>query len=83
MPYVRKKFDGDIRMKQFLKFLTKIKSFWKFYQNYEYDGETVEFIIDNYQEVLCNRTKLMSKPIYYANDVIEQIDNWYEDRMAE
>lgn len=35
-------------MKQSLKFLTKIKSFWKFYQNYEYDGETVEFIIDNY-----------------------------------
>lgn len=72
-------FDGDINMKQFLKFLTKIKSFWKFYQNYEYDGETVEFIVDNYQEVLCNRTKLMSKPTYYANDVIEQIDNWYEE----
>lgn len=66
-------------MKQFLKFLTKIKSFWKFYQNYEYDGETVEFIIDNYQDVLQNRTKLMSKPTYYANDVIKQIDNWYEE----
>lgn len=36
-------------MKQFLKFFTKIKSFWKFYQNYEYDGEDVEFIIDNYE----------------------------------
>lgn len=66
-------------MKQFLKFLTKIKSFWKFYQNYGYDGETVEFIIDNYQKVLCNRTKLMSKPTYYAKDVIAQIDNWYEE----
>lgn len=66
-------------MKQFLKFLTKIKSFWKFYQNYEYDGEMVEFIIDNYQKVLCNRTKLMSKPTYYANDVIAQIDNWYDE----
>lgn len=65
-------------MKQFLKFLTKIKSFWKFYQNYEYDGETVKFIIDNYQKVLCNRTKIMSKPTYYASDVITQIDNWYE-----
>lgn len=64
-------------MKQFLKFLTKIKSFWKFYQNYEYDGETVEFIIENYQEVLCSRTKLMNKPTYYANDVIAQIDEWY------
>lgn len=64
-------------MKQFLKFITKIKSFWKFYQNYEYDGETVEFIIDNYQDVLQNRTKLMSKPTYYASDVIKQIDEWY------
>lgn len=66
-------------MKQFLKFLTKIKSFWKFYQNYEYDGEDVGFIIDNYQKILCNRTKLMSKPTYYASDVITQIDNWYEE----
>lgn len=64
-------------MKQFLKFLTKLKSFWKFYQNYGYDGEDVEFIIENYQDVLQSRTKLMSKPTYYANDVIKQIDEWY------
>lgn len=64
-------------MKQFLKFLTKLKSFWKFYQNYEYDGEDVEFIVEQYQDVLQNRTKLMSKPTYYANEVIKQIDEWY------
>lgn len=66
-------------MKQFLKFLTKIKSFWKFYQNYGYDGETVEFIIDNHERVLCNRTKTMSKPTYYLEDVLREIDNWYEE----
>lgn len=66
-------------MKQFLTFLTKIKSFWKFYRNYEYDGETAEFIVENYQDVLQNRTKLMSYPTYYAKDVIEQIDKWYEE----
>ncbi len=66
-------------MRTFLKFLTKLKGFWKFYKNYEYDGETVEFIIENYQDVLQNRTKLMSKPTYYAKDVIGQIDEWYED----
>ena len=70
-------------MKKFLKFLTKIKSFWKFYQNYEYGGEDVEFIIDNYEGVLCNRTKTMSKPTYYLEDVLREIDNWYEDRMEE
>lgn len=66
-------------MKQFLKFLTKLKSFWKFYRDYECDGETARFIVENYQIVLCNRTKLMSKPTYYARDVIAQIDNWYEE----
>ena len=70
-------------MKQFLKFLTKIKSFWKFYQNYGYDGEDIEFIIDNYERVLCNRTKTMSKPTYYLEDVLRELDNWYEDRMGE
>lgn len=64
-------------MKQFLKFLTKIKSFWEFYQNYGYDGEDIEFIIENYQDVLQSRTKGMSKPTYYANEVIKQIDEWY------
>lgn len=66
-------------MKQFLKFLIKLKGFWKIYSGYGYDGETVEFIIDNYEKVLCSRTKLMSKPTYYANDVIAQIDNWFEE----
>lgn len=66
-------------MKQFLKFLTKIKSFWKFYQNYGYDGEDVGFIIENYERVLCNRTKTMSKPTYYLEDVLRELDNWYEE----
>lgn len=61
-------------MKKFLKFLTKIKSFWKLYQNYEYDGETVEFIIDTYEKLLCNRTKTMSKPTYYLEDILSEID---------
>lgn len=70
-------------MKQLLKFLTKIKSFWKFYQNYGYDGEDIEFIIDNYERVLYNRTKTMSKPTYYLEDVLRELDNWYEEMMEE
>jgi len=66
-------------MRAFLKFLTKLKRFWKLYKDYEYDGETLEFIIENYQDVLQNRTALMSKPTYYAKDVIGQIDKWYEE----
>ncbi len=66
-------------MRTFLQFLTKLKGFWKFYKNYEYDGETVEFIIDTYVKVLCNRTRTMSKPTYYCADIVREIDNWYED----
>lgn len=65
-------------MKQFLKFLTKLKGFWKIYNGYGYDGETVEFIIENYTEVLKNRTLTMSKPTYYAEDVIKKIDEYYK-----
>lgn len=66
-------------MKQFLKFLSKIKGFWKIYSGYGYDGDTVEFIIENYTEVLDSRTHTMSKPTYHARDVIAQIDKWYTD----
>lgn len=65
-------------MRTFLKFITKLKGFWKFYKNYEYDGETSEFIITNYQNILQSRTKTLSEPTYYVMDVLEQIDNWYE-----
>lgn len=66
-------------IKRFFRFLKRIKSFYNFYCDYGYDGETCEFIVEQYTQVLCNRTKLMSKPTYYAGDVIRQIDDWYSD----
>ena len=66
-------------MRTFIKFLAKLRGFYKFYKDYEYDGEVARFIIENYQDVLQNRTELMSKPTYYAKDVIGQIDKWYEE----
>ena len=67
-------------MTQFLTFLTKLKSFWKLYKDYGYDGEAIEFIIDTYEKLLCERTKTMSKPTYYLEDVLAEIDRWYEER---
>lgn len=61
------------------RFIKNIKSFWKFYKDYEYNGQDCEFIIENYQEVLRSRTKSMSKPTHYANSVIHNMDRWYED----
>lgn len=66
-------------IKQFFRFLKRIKSFYKFYADYEYDGETCRFIIEQYTQVLCNRTRVMSKPTYYAGDVVSQLDEWYSD----
>lgn len=68
-------------MKQFIKFLKNIKSFWKIYSDYGYCGETIKFIIENYEQVLQNRTKLMSKPTHHFENVIAQLDKWYEESM--
>lgn len=66
-------------MKTLFRFIKSLKSFWKFYKDYEYNGKDCEFIIENYQEVLCSRTKTMSKPTYYASAVIAEIDEWYNE----
>lgn len=65
-------------MKKFLKFLTKLKGFWKIYSGYGYDGETVEFILGNYQEVLDIRAYSISV-MCNAIDVIREMDKFYEN----
>lgn len=57
-------------MKTLIDFVKKLKTFYQFYRDYEYDGNDCRFIIENYQEVLCNRTKTMSKPTYYAKALL-------------
>lgn len=47
-------------MKRLINFVKNLKTFYQFYRDYEYDGNDCRFIIENYQEVLCNRTKTMS-----------------------
>lgn len=64
-------------MKTFIKFIKSLKGFWEFYKDYGYNGETVAFIIEQYEDILINRTKVLSKPTYYSTEVIKQIDIWY------
>lgn len=66
-------------LKQLIKFIHNLKGYWKLQSNYDYKPNTYDFIINQYETVLCERTKTMSKPTYYAKDVIGQIDKWYED----
>lgn len=66
-------------MKTVIRFIKNLKSFYRFYKDYEYNGDACRVIIENYQEVLWSRTKTMIKPVYCANSVIAEMDRWYED----
>lgn len=63
-----------------IKDIKLIKSFYKLYKDYGYDGEDLRFIITQYETVLVNRTKTMSKPTYSAREVIAQLDEWYAEK---
>lgn len=66
-------------MGQFIGFIKSLKSFYKLWCDYEYDGEALRHIIETHIGILCNRTKTMSKPTYYLRDILNEIDRWYED----
>lgn len=66
-------------IKELFYFIKQIPGYYKLHREYGYDPETYSYIIENYEKVLCNRTKVMSKPTYYWKDVIHEIDRWYEE----
>ena len=60
-------------------FVYHIPSYWRFYRGYGYNGEGCEFIVENYEKVLTERTRTMSKPTYYWQDVVSEIDKYYAE----
>lgn len=70
-------FIDDVKV--FLMFIKWIPGYLKLHKNYGYEPSTYDFIIQNYEQVLCNRTKVMSKPTYHWKDVVSEIDKWYEE----
>ena len=62
-----------------LYFIKNIPGYIKLHRDYGYKPDTYGYIIENYEQVLCNRTKVMSKPTYYYEDVIRELDRWYEE----
>lgn len=66
-------------IKDIFLFIKWIPGYFKLHKNYRYEPDTYSFIIENYENVLCNRTKTMSKPTYCWKDVIYEIDRWYEE----
>lgn len=58
--------------------IKRIIGFIKLYNDYEYEPEDWRHIVETYQQVLCLRTRTMSKPTYYIRDILSEIDKWYE-----
>ena len=70
-------------IKQLLFFFMWLPGYYKLHKNYGYKPDTYDFIIDNYEKVLCCRTRIMSKPTYNWYDVVTEIDRYFEDRLKE
>ena len=66
-------------IKEFLMFVKWLPDYFRLHKNYGYDPDAYSFIIENYEMVLTSRTKTMSKPTYHWQDVVCEIDKWYED----
>ena len=70
-------------MKQSIKatlcFIKNIPGYIKLHRDYGYNPDTYGYIIENYETVLCERTKVMSKPTYHWKDVVRELDRWYEE----
>ena len=65
-------------MRELFGFIKNIGSFYKFWKDYEFNGNAMAYIIEQYQSVISNRTRCLSKPTYAASTVICAIDEWYE-----
>lgn len=68
---------------ELLLFIRYIPGYYKLHKNYLYEPDTYNFIIQNYENVLCNTTKTMSKPTYHWRDVVSEIDRYYEEMYKE
>lgn len=64
---------------ELLLFIKWIPGYYKLHTNYGYEPDTYDFIICNYERVLCETTKTMSKPTYCWRSVVSEIDRYYEE----
>lgn len=66
-------------IKDFFMFIKWLPAYFRLHRNYGYQPDTYSFIIENYEMVLTERTNTMSKPTYCWQDVVGEIDKWYEE----
>ena len=70
-------------IKELLLFIRYIPGYYKLHRDYLYEPDTYDFIIQNYEQVLCNRTKVLSKPTYHWQTVVGELDRYYEEIYEE
>ena len=70
-------------MRDLIGFIKNIGSFYKFWKDYEFNGNAMAYIIEQYQSVISNRTRCLSKPTYSADTVVSALDEWYEKAYEE
>ena len=67
-------------MKPFIRFIRLIPQWFKLYMDYEHEPKDYIFMMDQYIKVICRLTGgRMSKPTYYANDIISEVTNHFCD----
>lgn len=66
-------------IKEFFYFIKWFPEYYRLHRNYGYEPDTYSYIIENYEMVLTSRTNTMSKPTYHWQDVISEVDRWYEE----
>ena len=70
-------------IKELIQFIKYIPGYYKLHQWYGYNPLTYDHIVYHYEKVLSNRTKRMSKPTHCWEDIISELDEWYEDGYKE
>lgn len=67
-------------MRLLFRFVRLINQFFKLFKDYGYEPKDYIFMMEQYIKVICNLTNgRMSKPMYYANDILSEINDCYCD----
>lgn len=71
-------------VRDFFRFIRRIPGYRKLDQNFGYEPDEYTFIIGEYEKVLTDLTGgKLSKPTYYANAVIAEVEARYAEIYEE
>ena len=72
------------RIRDFFRFIRRVPGYRKLDQNFGYEPDVYTFIIGEYEKVLSDLTGgKLSKPTYYADAGISEVEARYEEIYKE